>query len=65
MNKDAYYENVMNKFKWGNFDTEDLFVDNSYMPSIQSMQLGMRRVSFEMLRDGQKDQGHGFGGQVF
>lgn len=56
VNKDAYYENVMNKFKWGNFDKEDLFVDNSYMPSIQSMQLGMRRVSFELLRDGQKDK---------
>lgn len=56
VNKDAYYDNVMNKFKWGNFDKEDLFVDNSYMPSIQSMQLGMRRVSFELLRDGQKDK---------
>lgn len=56
VNKDAYYDNIMNKFKWGNFDKEDLFVDNSYMPSIQSMQLGMRRVSFELLRDGQKEK---------
>ncbi len=56
VNKDAYYENVMEKFRWGNFDKEDLFVDNSYMPSIQSLQLGMRRVSFELLRDGEKDK---------
>lgn len=56
VNKDAYYENVMEKFRWGNFDKEDLFVDNSYMPSIQSLQLGMRRVSFELLRDGDKDK---------
>ena len=26
------------------------------MPSIQSLQLGMRRVSFELLRDGEKEK---------
>ncbi|MBV6653104.1 MAG: hypothetical protein KI786_05080, partial [Mameliella sp.] len=33
------YENVMNDFKWGNFDQEKLFVDRSYAPSVQSHQL--------------------------
>jgi hypothetical protein len=47
---DAVYENVMDKWKWGNFDKFDLFVDRSYMPSVQSIQLSIRRAAFELLR---------------
>ncbi|MFK7933509.1 MAG: DUF2723 domain-containing protein [Saprospiraceae bacterium] len=42
---DAVYENVMNKFRWGNFDKEELFVDRSYLPSIQSHRIIMLRTA--------------------
>lgn len=50
------YDNVMNKFRWGNFDKEELFVDKSYAPSVQSHQLAIRRAAFEFLRRDQKDK---------
>ena len=57
VNRDAFYDNVMNKFKWGNFDGErDVYIDNSYMPSIQSMQLGMRRAALDFIRIGDYDK---------
>ena len=54
VNRDVFYDNVMNRFKWGNFDGEkDLFIDRSYMPSIQSMQLGMRRAALDFAAVGE------------
>ncbi|MDX1665684.1 MAG: DUF2723 domain-containing protein, partial [Saprospiraceae bacterium] len=42
---DAVYENVMNDFRWGNFDKYDLRVSDSFAPSVQSHQLVMRRAA--------------------
>ncbi len=56
VNTEAVYNNFMNKFKWGNFDKMDLFVDRSYAPSVQSMQLAVRRTGFEMLRLNEKEK---------
>jgi len=53
---DAFYENVMEKFRWGNFDKKELFVDRSYAPSVQSHQLGMRRAALKMLQEGKRQQ---------
>jgi hypothetical protein len=53
---DKVYENIMEKFRWGNFDKEALFVDRSYAPSVQSHQLAMRRTAFELLRQGKNDK---------
>lgn len=53
---DHVYENVMNKFRWGNFDKEDLFVDRSYQPSVQTMQLAIRRTAYQMLRENDKER---------
>jgi len=53
---DIFYKNIMEKFRWGNFDKKETFVDNSYMPSLQSMQLGIRRAAGEMLREGKKEK---------
>lgn len=57
VNTEAVYDNIMNKFRWGNFDKYDLFVDRSYAPSVQSMQLAIRRAAFALLREGKKDKG--------
>ncbi|MCB9295749.1 MAG: DUF2723 domain-containing protein [Lewinellaceae bacterium] len=56
VNTDAVYEHVMEKFRWGNFDKYDLFVDRSYAPSVQSHQLSMRRAALKMLQEGKKQQ---------
>jgi hypothetical protein len=51
---DKVYNNVMKKWRWGNFDKEPTFVDNSYAPSLQSMQLVMRRAAGEFLAQDNK-----------
>ena len=56
VNADAIYDNVMNKFRWGNFDKYDLFVDRSYAPSVQSIQLSIRRAAFELLRQNDEER---------
>ncbi|WP_246141537.1 glycosyltransferase family 117 protein [Phaeodactylibacter luteus] len=53
---DKVYENVMNKFQWGNFDRYDLFVDRSYAPSVQSHQLSIRRAALQLVQDGEKEK---------
>ncbi len=50
------YENVMNGFKWGNFDKYDLFVDDSYAPSIQSQWFMFRRAAMDLLAKGEEDK---------
>ncbi len=50
------YDNVMNKFRWGNFDKHDLFVDRSYLPSVQSHRLTMLRASEDLLNRGQREK---------
>ncbi|MCB0587336.1 MAG: DUF2723 domain-containing protein, partial [Phaeodactylibacter sp.] len=50
------YENVMEKFRWGNFDKYHMFVDRSYAPSVQSHQLTMRRAALQMLQEGKRQE---------
>ena len=40
---DEIYDNVMNKWSWGNFDKKDLFVDKNYMAEIQAMKMAILR----------------------
>lgn len=42
---EASYRNVMERFKWGNFDKKRLYVDRSYAPSVQSFHLLMLRTA--------------------
>lgn len=50
------YENVMNKFRWGNFDKYKLFVDDSYGPSVQSLYFMMRRTADQFLKEGKNQK---------
>lgn len=50
---DKVYDNVMNKFMWGNFDKYELFVDKSYAPSVQSHRYMMLRAVQEFIRRGE------------
>ncbi len=47
---------ITEDWKWGNFDQEDTYVNNSYQPAIQAMQLSIRRTAEDFLRKGQQDK---------
>ena len=49
---DKIYDNVMNKWKWGNFDKEDLFVDRNYMAEVQAMKMAILRAAAIMSQNG-------------
>jgi len=51
---DKVYDNVMTKFQWGNFDKYDLFVDRSYLPSVQSHRLVILRACEDLLKKGDR-----------
>lgn len=53
---DHVYDNFMNKFKWGNFDKERLFVDRSYAPSVMSMRLVVLRLVRHYNQVGEKQK---------
>ncbi len=53
---DKVYDNVMNKFRWGNFDKERLFVDRSYLPSVQSHRLVIIRTCEQLIKEGKREK---------
>ncbi len=53
---DTMYRNLMERFKWGNFDKKKMFVDESYSPSIQTQQYAFWRLINELKRIGDKDR---------
>ncbi|MEM6318362.1 MAG: DUF2723 domain-containing protein [Bacteroidota bacterium] len=50
------YDNVMNKFRWGNFDKYEMFVDKSYAPSVQSHRYMILRAVQEFIRRGENQK---------
>ena len=52
---DIVYDNMMNRFAYGNFDKEQLFVDRSYGPSVQSHRVVVMRAAREMMAQGKTD----------
>jgi len=62
---ETFYNNVMNKFKWGNFDKEELYIDRSYLPSVQSHRLVMLRTCEDLLRKGDKKKAVEIAGKFF
>ena len=53
---DIAYQNIMEKWRWGNFDKERLYVDRSYMPSLQTMRVAMIRLARQLISEGKKDK---------
>ena len=53
---DIVYDNMMNRFAYGNFDKQELFVDRSYGPSVQSHRVVVMRAAREMVEQGQTDK---------
>jgi len=59
------YDNIMNKWKWGNFDKEDTFIDESYAAEIQAMKLIMMRTADALLQNGQKEKAANLSNKFF
>lgn len=53
---DIFYDNVTNKFNWGNFDTKDLFVNHSYGPSVQSHRITILRAAEAFMAKGENQK---------
>jgi hypothetical protein len=53
---DKVLENVYNKFRWGNFDQREMFVDNSYGPSVQSQQFMMIRTGEALIQENRQEE---------
>ncbi|MCP3928497.1 MAG: DUF2723 domain-containing protein [Bacteroidetes bacterium] len=56
VNADVFFDNVMNKFQWGNFDKYELFVDRSYAPSVQSHRVGIMRAARNLIAEGDNER---------
>jgi hypothetical protein len=52
VNTDVMYDNIMTKFKWGNFDKHRAYVDRSYSPSVSSTRYSMLRLAEALLAKG-------------
>ena len=53
---DKVYDNVMNKFTWGNFDKADVFVNESYAAAIQAHRMIISRTAEGYLKKGIRDR---------
>lgn len=59
---DLMYQNMVGTeeepadFRWGNFDKKDFFINESYMPSVHSLQYGFIRLADELRRKGDQEK---------
>ena len=50
---DKAYDNIVNKWVWGNFDKKELFVNDSYAAAIQAHRMVMMRTANELMDKGE------------
>jgi len=65
VSNEKVYDNVMNKWAWGNFDKKETFVDASYAAEIQAMKIVMMRTSQELLEDGKEEKAGNLAAEYF
>jgi hypothetical protein len=53
---DKTYDNIMNKWAWGNFDKVDTHISSSYGAELQAMKIIMMRTSNALLSEGKTDK---------
>ncbi len=53
---DKVYDNIMNRWKWGNFDKKDTYINEKYGPSLQSMRMIFLRGIRASLDENKKDK---------
>lgn len=65
IDENKVYNNVMTKWKWGNFDKQKLYVDRSYMAEVQAMKLVMLRAALEFERKDDKKKANEMANKYF
>jgi Protein of unknown function (DUF2723) len=53
---DRTYNNIMTKWRWGNFDNIDTHINTSYGPSLQTMRIVFIRTARKLLANGEKEK---------
>ncbi len=54
---DIMYENVMNKFKWGNMETEgDIYLDENILRMTTNLRLQLSSLAEALIAEGRKDE---------
>lgn len=56
VNTDVAFQNIMENWKWGNFDKKRLHVDKAYLPSLQTMRVSMIRIARQLVLEGKKEK---------
>ncbi len=62
LDADLMYQNMVGTeeepadFKWGNFDKKEVFINESYMPSVHSLQYAFIRLTDELRRRGENER---------
>ncbi len=56
LDTETAYQNIMEKWRWGDFDKKQMFVDRSYMPSLQTMRVVFIRLARQLVVEGKKDK---------
>lgn len=56
VNTEEAYRNIMERWKWGNFDKTKTHIDKAYMPSLQTMRVSMIRIARQLIIEGKKDK---------
>jgi hypothetical protein len=56
VNTEATFNNIMTKWRWGNFDKHDTYVNTSYGPSLQTMRIVFIRTARALLAKGEKEK---------
>jgi len=53
---EAMYDNVMNKFAWGNMDTEDLYMDENNLRLTTNIRLQLANLADELIKEKQNEK---------
>jgi hypothetical protein len=56
VNTDVMYDNVMNKFKWGNISDPNVYLDETCLRSCYSLRVMSSRLAQALVREGKKDK---------
>jgi hypothetical protein len=55
---EAMYDNVMNRFEWGNMDSDDLYLDENNLRLITNIRLQMANLVDELIKEGENEMAH-------
>ena len=63
--EEKLYNNVMDKWAWGNFDKEETYIEDSYGAELQAMRIVMMRAANSFLKKGDKTKAAALANKYF